>query len=117
MFGTSYLATLIRQGILKADWGARSYEHKARSVRIDDIVQVAVGVDRESATVACAEACLPSHRAHRALPPQRDVCMLKADVEGYEAQVLQTASRLLARYRVPTVQLELTKTPKEKNQT
>ena len=25
----------------------------------------------------------------------RDVCLLKADVEGYEAQVLQTAERLL----------------------
>ena len=32
-------------------------------------------------------------------------------------QVLQTASRLLAKYRVPTIQLELTRTPGAKNQT
>ena len=73
-------------GILKADWRARSYEHKAASVRIDDLVQ-------------------------------GDVCMLKADVEGYEAQVLQTAERLLSTRRVPAVQLELTRTPSAKNQT
>ena len=73
-------------GILKADWRARSYEHKAASVRIDDLVQ-------------------------------EDVCMLKADVEGYEAQVLQTAERLLSTRRVPAVQLELTRTPSAKNQT
>jgi len=73
-------------GILKADWRARSYEHKAASVRIDELVQ-------------------------------RDVCMLKADVEGYEAQVLQTAATLLSTRRVPAVQLELTRTPSAKNQT
>jgi len=40
----------------------------------------------------------------------RDACMLKADVEGYEPQVLQTAQRLLAQRIVPNIQLELTKT-------
>ncbi|KAL1496868.1 hypothetical protein AB1Y20_014452 [Prymnesium parvum] len=73
-------------GILKADWRARSYEHKAASVRIDDLVQ-------------------------------QDVCMLKADVEGYEAQVLQTAANLLATRTVPAIQLELTRTPSSRNQT
>ena len=39
-----------------------------------------------------------------------DVCLLKADVEGYEPQVLQTAQLLLARRSVPALQLELTRT-------
>ena len=38
-----------------------------------------------------------------------DVCMLKADVEGYEPQVLLTAKRLLQQRRVRAVQLELTR--------
>ena len=40
----------------------------------------------------------------------RDVCLLKADVEGYEPQVFQTAAALLSRYAVPVLQLELTHT-------
>ena len=38
-----------------------------------------------------------------------DVCLLKADVEGYEAQALHTAQRLFAKHRVFAVQLEMTK--------
>ncbi len=38
-----------------------------------------------------------------------DVCLLKADVEGYEPQVLHTAQRLLARRRVYALQLEMTR--------
>ena len=41
---------------------------------------------------------------------ERDACLLKADVEGYEPQVLQTAQRLLSRHAVPALQLELTRT-------
>ena len=48
---------------------------------------------------------------------QRDICLLKADVEGYEPQVLQTARKLLTTRRVPALQLELTRTPKSRNQT
>lgn len=47
----------------------------------------------------------------------RDVCMLKADVEGYEPQVMQTAQKLLRSGRVAAVQLEMTRTPKSRNQT
>ena len=68
-------------GILKADWRAESYNVVSGSVRVDDIVG-----------------------------PDTPVCMLKADVEGYEPQVLQTARRLLASRRVPALQLELTRT-------
>lgn len=75
-------------GILKADWRAESYNVVSGSVRVDDIVG-----------------------------PDTPVCMLKADVEGYEPQVLQTARRLLASRRVPALQLELTRTPKSRNQT
>ena len=79
-------------GILKADWKAESYRHTASSVRIDDL-----------------------------LSPKEEpnICMLKADVEGYEPQVLQTARRLLHRHRVPALQLELTRTPRKesRNQT
>ena len=46
-----------------------------------------------------------------------DVCLLKADVEGYEPQVLQTAQRLLAQRNVASLQLELTRTPKSSDQT
>ena len=46
----------------------------------------------------------------------RDVCLLKADGEGYEPQVLQTAQRLLSARNVPALQLELTRTPKSVNQ-
>lgn len=38
-----------------------------------------------------------------------DVCLLKADVEGYEPQVLHTAQRLFAERRVFAVQLEMTR--------
>jgi len=48
---------------------------------------------------------------------QRDACLLKADVEGYEPQVLQTAQALLSSHTVPNLQLELTRTPKSKEQT
>ena len=41
---------------------------------------------------------------------QSDACLLKADVEGYEPQVLQTAQRLLSTRSVPSLQLELTRT-------
>ena len=75
-------------GILKADWKADSYNVLAGSVRIDDMVT-----------------------------PSTPVCMLKADVEGYEPQVLQTARKLLTTRRVPALQLELTRTPKSRNQT
>ena len=48
---------------------------------------------------------------------QRDACLLKADVEGYEPQVLQTAQRLLGSRTVPSLQLELSRTPNSKDQT
>ena len=38
-----------------------------------------------------------------------DVCLLKADVEGYEPQVLHTAQRVFAKYHVHALQLEMTK--------
>jgi hypothetical protein len=38
-----------------------------------------------------------------------DVCLLKADVEGYEPQVLHTAQRLFAQRRVHALQLEMTR--------
>ena len=38
-----------------------------------------------------------------------DVCLLKADVEGYEPQVLHTAQRVFAQHRVFAVQLEITR--------
>ena len=41
---------------------------------------------------------------------QRDACLLKADVEGYEPQVLQTAQRLLSARTVPALQLEISRT-------
>ena len=44
---------------------------------------------------------------------QRDICLLKADVEGYEPQVFQTAAALLSRYPVPAIQFELTHTSNE----
>ena len=40
---------------------------------------------------------------------QRDLCLLKADVEGYEPQVFQTATRLLSLHAVPSLQFELSK--------
>jgi len=43
--------------------------------------------------------------------------MLKADVEGYEPQVMQTAQTLLRHASVENVQLELTKTPSKRDQT
>lgn len=75
-------------GVLKADWRAPAYEHTATSVRLDDVI-----------------------------PRSQPICMVKADVEGYEPQVLQTARRLLTRRKVPALQLELTKTPKTPEQT
>lgn len=44
-----------------------------------------------------------------------DVCLLKADVEGYEAQVLHTAQRVFAQQRVFAVQLEMTR-PRDSTQ-
>ena len=38
-----------------------------------------------------------------------DVCLLKADVEGYEPQALHTAQRVFAEHRVYALQLEMTK--------
>ena len=38
-----------------------------------------------------------------------DVCLLKADVEGYEAQALHTAQRIFAEHRVYALQLEMTR--------
>ena len=69
------------RGVLKSDFNAKSYTHVASSVRIDDL-----------------------------MPPESNVCLLKADVEGYEPQVLQTAQRLLSKGNVPALQLELTRT-------
>ena len=46
----------------------------------------------------------------------RDVCMLKADVEGYEPQVLRSASALFQHHRVAHVQLELTKSGRSRDQ-
>ena len=48
---------------------------------------------------------------------ERDICRLKADVEGFEPQVMQTAARLLSLHSVPVVQLELSKTLGSRNQT
>ena len=48
---------------------------------------------------------------------QRPVCLLKADVEGYEPQVLRTAERLFGSCAVPVVQFELSRTPGLLNQT
>jgi len=96
-------------GILKADWKAESYNHVASSVRIDDIF----GLHGKPTGAAAAGRRLAGTYASIDTP----VCMLKADVEGYEPQVLQTARRLLTRKRVPALQLELTRTPKQRNQT
>lgn len=38
-----------------------------------------------------------------------DVCLLKADVEGYEPQVLHTAQRVFAERRVHALQIEMTR--------
>jgi len=46
----------------------------------------------------------------------RDVCMLKVDVEGYEAQVVKTAEKLLRRRCVHALQVELTRTPVAESQ-
>ena len=73
-------------GILKADWKAESYNVLAPSVRVDELVKT-----------------------------DTPVCMLKADVEGYEPQVLQTARHLLTSGKVPALQLELTRTPGPRN--
>ena len=42
-----------------------------------------------------------------------DVCLLKADVEGYEPQVLHTAQRVFAERRVYALQLEMTRSHEE----
>lgn len=49
----------------------------------------------------------PSVRLDEVVPAQ-DLCLLKADVEGYEPQVLHSAKRLLATRDVAAVQVELT---------
>ena len=41
--------------------------------------------------------------------PRADVCILKADVEGYEPQVVHSARRLLSQHRVDAVQVELSR--------
>jgi FkbM family methyltransferase len=46
----------------------------------------------------------------------RDVCMLKADVEGYEPQALQTAQRLVSAGRAPVLQFEVSRTIGMRNQ-
>ena len=105
-----------RHGILKSDFNAQSLRVSAASVRVDDLVA------------------------------GRDVCLFKADVEGYEPQVpnpnpnpskcspsaspdpnpspspspeqvLQTAQTLLATRSVPSLQLELTRTRGSPDQT
>ena len=53
----------------------------------------------------------PSVRVDDVVPPDVPVCMLKADVEGYEPAVLRTAERLLSSGRVHAVQLEVTTSP------
>ena len=79
------------RGVLKSDFNAKAYTHVASAVRIDDLIG-------------------PERAEH--------VCLLKADVEGYEPQVLQTSQRLLSLSKagVPNLQLELTRTPKSKDQ-
>ena len=62
------------------------YNVSASSVRVDDVLAAGTG----------------------------DVCMLKADVEGYEADALATARRLLRSGRVHAVQMEVTKMPQVK---
>ena len=69
-----------RAGVLKTIWSAKASVAKAKAVRLDDIVQ------------------------------REDICILKADVEGYEPQVLQTAAALLSRLSVAALQFELTHT-------
>ena len=53
----------------------------------------------------------PSVHVDDVVPPDVPVCMLKADVEGYEPAVLRTAERLLSSGRVHAVQLEVTTSP------
>ena len=66
----------VSTGILKSDYNAKAATVSAGAVRIDDVLR------------------------------GRDVCLLKADVEGYEPQVMQTAQTLLATREVPNLQLE-----------
>mmetsp|Transcript_26967 Transcript_26967/g.85807 ORF Transcript_26967/g.85807 Transcript_26967/m.85807 type:complete len:405 (-) Transcript_26967:270-1484(-) len=75
------------RGILKSDFNAKAATVSAGAVRIDDVLR------------------------------GRDVCLLKADVEGYEPQVMQTAQKLLATREVPNLQLELSRTRKDAEQT
>jgi len=80
--GRMYLGMTYMQGsagMLKGYTDRETYAHVARSIRLDDVVR------------------------------GTDVCLLKADVEGYEPQVLHTAQRLLARRRVHALQLEMTR--------
>tara|TARA_B110001452_G_scaffold211129_1_gene181602 strand:- start:211 stop:1497 length:1287 start_codon:yes stop_codon:yes gene_type:complete len=81
------------RGILKSDFNAQAVRVSAASVRIDDVLaaRLASGGER--------------------------ICLLKADVEGYEPQVMQTAQRLLSKFSVPSLQLELTRTNKSPEQT
>ena len=63
-------------GMIKGYKDDATYAHVARSVRLDDVVR------------------------------SDDICLLKADVEGYEPQVLHTARNLFAKRRVHALQLE-----------
>jgi FkbM family methyltransferase len=80
--GRMYLGMTYMQGsagMLKGYKDHETYAHVAQSVRLDDVVR------------------------------SNDVCLLKADVEGYEPQVLHTAQRLFAQRRVHALQLEMTR--------
>ena len=76
----------------------------ASAVRIDDLEELGLRVQQHPYPHESSQP-LPSGGG-APLPP---VCMLKADVEGYEPQVLQTADRLLRSGRVRNIQLELSK--------
>jgi len=60
---------------------ANVYKHVAGAIRVDDVVD---GGDKT-------------------------ICLVKADVEGYEPQALSTAQKLIHSKSVPVIQLELTK--------
>ena len=86
-------------GVLKRGPGSqgkgRSYAVKAPSARVDELV---------SARLA------PGGGAMR-------VCMMKADVEGYEPQALATAQMLFHSHPPAALQLEMTRTSSSPNQT
>jgi FkbM family methyltransferase len=68
-------------GMIKGYKEHETYAHVARAIRLDDVVR------------------------------SKDVCLLKADVEGYEPQVLHTAQNLFAKRRVHALQLEMSRSP------